>query len=415
MVISFPLAFAGTFFRTGTPIPDCFLEFPPQDCLIPKAPYSWCIYLLLFLGGCAFFFVLLIFPCCFPPAANAQAWFHVNFAKRIYKQKNERETTGGSFPLWAVIGFPMWFFFWWAQWAQPAWFGDWIHFTFVPLWVGFILSLDSIVYFRQGHSMLSKNAAAVAHVFILSGVGWLYFEFMGYFTQNWYYPINKVWSEKGYIVWYLLCYMTIFPALFEWADLLHTFKYFRVSWSNGPKINLPRWFQVIVLAICGYGCYMSAKSPYASLWFAFAWLSPAFFAGFGLTLVKYPNPFSIISYGDYGSLVIYGMSGLFNGLCWEIWNSRSLPSNPSYWKYDIPYLNAWHIGEMPLVGFLGYIPFGVCCWAMWLVALAIVNPPRPLTWRDAWIWLVVGLILYFRVFYLAEIIKHIFSYIVNFL
>jgi hypothetical protein len=42
-------------------------------------------------------------------------------------------------------------------------------------------------------------------------------------------------------------------------------------------------------------------------------------------------------------------------------------TNPNYWRYDIPYVNVIHIfSEMPLLGYFGYIPFGVLVWQVFI-------------------------------------------------
>jgi len=40
-----------------------------------------------------------------------------------------------------------------------------------------------------------------------------------------------------------------------------------------------------------------------------------------------------------------------------MWNFYSLPK----WKYDVPFVNRFHIFEMPLLGYAGYLPFGLEC------------------------------------------------------
>ena len=38
-----------------------------------------------------------------------------------------------------------------------------------------------------------------------------------------------------------------------------------------------------------------------------------------------------------------------------MWNFRALPK----WEYTIPYLGFARVFEMPLLGYLGYLPFGL--------------------------------------------------------
>ena len=64
------------------------------------------------------------------------------------------------------------------------------------------------------------------------------------------------------------------------------------------------------------------------------------------------------------------LAGLACGLLWESWNFQALPHQGLIWKY---YINEFYhmlsfqktIGEMPLIGFLGYPPFIWECFALW--------------------------------------------------
>lgn len=74
-------------------------------------------------------------------------------------------------------------------------------------------------------------------------------------------------------------------------------------------------------------------------------------------------------------MLLIALGSLFNGFFWEFWNWCSanpnpLPAtNPNYWIYDIPYVNVIHIcAEMPLLGFAGYLPFGILVWVLFIWA-----------------------------------------------
>jgi hypothetical protein len=90
------------------------------------------------------------------------------------------------------------------------------------------------------------------------------------------------------------------------------------------------------------------------------------------------NPFSAMAQGNWAPALLIALSTLFNGFFWELWNwgsnaNPTLPvTNPNYWMYNIPYVNVIHIfSEMPLLGYLGYMPFGILAWVIfiWLGAL----------------------------------------------
>jgi hypothetical protein len=48
---------------------------------------------------------------------------------------------------------------------------------------------------------------------------------------------------------------------------------------------------------------------------------------------------------------------LICGFFWELWNWKSLAK----WIYTVPFVERWHVFEMPLLGYAGYLPFGLEC------------------------------------------------------
>lgn len=73
--------------------------------------------------------------------------------------------------------------------------------------------------------------------------------------------------------------------------------------------------------------------------------------------------------------VLVALGSLFNGFFWEVWNwgsahpDPSFATNPNYWVYNIPYVNVIHLfAEMPLLGFAGYLPFGILVWLFFIWA-----------------------------------------------
>ncbi|MDI1278726.1 hypothetical protein [Methylobacter sp.] len=90
------------------------------------------------------------------------------------------------------------------------------------------------------------------------------------------------------------------------------------------------------------------------------------------------NPFTAVAEGNWSPALLVAIGSLCNGFFWELWNwvsnaNPALPAtNPNYWIYDIPYVNVIHIfSEMPLLGYMGYLPFGILVWVVfiWLGAL----------------------------------------------
>jgi len=56
------------------------------------------------------------------------------------------------------------------------------------------------------------------------------------------------------------------------------------------------------------------------------------------------------------------LSGLLCGVLWEFWNYWSRAK----WIYTVPIMQQWKIFEMPLPGYLGFPPFAVECFTMYV-------------------------------------------------
>jgi hypothetical protein len=61
--------------------------------------------------------------------------------------------------------------------------------------------------------------------------------------------------------------------------------------------------------------------------------------------------------GDWRAVWLAALAALICGFFWEMWNWHSF----SQWIYTVPYVERFKIFEMPLLGFLGYLPFGLEC------------------------------------------------------
>lgn len=57
---------------------------------------------------------------------------------------------------------------------------------------------------------------------------------------------------------------------------------------------------------------------------------------------------------------------LLCGFFWEFWNYYSSPK----WIYEVPFVDFWHLFEMPLLGYLGYLPFALELYALYAMLSA---------------------------------------------
>ena len=67
------------------------------------------------------------------------------------------------------------------------------------------------------------------------------------------------------------------------------------------------------------------------------------------------------SRGSYQRLTRLMLAGLSCGILWEFWNYGS----GAKWIYNIPFFDQWKVFEMPLPGFLGFMPFALECYLFW--------------------------------------------------
>ena len=237
--------------------------------------------------------------------------------------------------------------------------------TFFPLWLGFIFTLDGLVFRRTGTSLFSNRRPAFLLLFPVSALSWWYFEFLNRFVQNWWYPDRMDFGPVHYIVYSSLCFSTVLPAIFEIHALLATRPALRDRWSRGPRWHLPRGGAVFA----AFGVLFLPLIPLFPdpLFFA-TWLAPLALLAGTLGLAGVETPFHPIARGDWSPVVRLALAALICGFFWEFWNFWSCP----HWEYAVPYVNRFHLFEMPAVGFTGYLPFGPVCACFWLAWTALL-------------------------------------------
>jgi len=348
---------AAYFVYPDTHLPPDFGVFPPV--FVIQQPPFWLPYFLIIAALALGVTIFLLFP----------TWFGF---KPVSDIKPVAAT--GSLPWWFWLGLVLTLFFWWLMWARVTIFGSLVYYAFTPMWWGFILVIDGLTYRRTaGRSLLASKPTTLIISAIVSVFGWYYFEYYDYFVwSNWYYPNGHMTqlSHTTIVALFLIAYTTVWPALFEWYTLLNTFPRLVARYSQGPKLAFPG----MILLIVGLGLiYAMVYWPQPLFWVL--WIGPMA-AIVGQMLRKGVwNPFTAIAEGNWSPAILMALSSLFNGFFWECWNYGSsnpnaLPqTNPNYWIYDIPYVNVIHIhSEMPLLGYYGYLPFGILVWVVFLWA-----------------------------------------------
>ena len=112
---------------------------------------------------------------------------------------------------------------------------------------------------------------------------------------------------------------------------------------------------LMVLIISGVG--LSLIGVFPDLLFPLIWISPLLIIVSLQTLDGRETIFSPLTRGDWGIILSSALAALICGFFWEMWNIFSL----SKWVYAVPFVHCCKVFEMPLLGYLGYLPFGLEC------------------------------------------------------
>lgn len=250
-------------------------------------------------------------------------------------------------------------------------------YTFFPLWLGFILVLDGVNVARTGSSPLTRDWRGFVLLFLLSIPFWWLFEILNLPVQNWVYlfdhPIDtnalNGWLE--YHIYSSICFSTVLPAVLEIAGILASFKALRPRLAPndpGPKVRLST---AILLMLVGVVCFtLPVLSPYYA--FGLIWLGVAFLLDPLNNLMRTKSALGYLLAGDWRFFVLMPLAALCCGFFWEMWNSQALPK----WIYTIPLVESWHIPhlfEMPVIGYSGYLPFGIELFVMYQFALLLLR------------------------------------------
>ncbi len=245
---------------------------------------------------------------------------------------------------------------------------------FTPIvWTGYILFVDALVHKIQGRSLLVNDRLEFLVLALISIAGWWLCEFYNeprFWKSNlelwWHYhnlEPNPYLRRFGYD-W---AFATIFPLQFLTAELfrLTLFKRF----ANRRTVRINQRPLLIVFAIIG------AAAVVWPLIVPSVWLAPVIWLSFVLLLDPlnalrgWPSITGDLARGDWRRLLSLLAAGLVCGFLWEFFNYWAL----SKWTYTVPYFGNIKIFEMPVLGFLGFPPFAIECWAMYIFVRSLLS------------------------------------------
>jgi hypothetical protein len=237
--------------------------------------------------------------------------------------------------------------FWPLNWILP---GLPTAYLFFPLWLGYILVIDALVLGRGGTSMWTRSRRDFALLFVVSAPAWWLFEVINWRTRNWEYVGSGQFSDFEYILLCTVSFSTVMPAVFETAELVRTFRW-PERFRNGPRV--PRR-PAVCFVLLGAGLLMLGLTlGWPKVFYPLVWGAVVLILEPLNVLLGRRCFLDFLDRGDWRPVVTLSAGALICGFFWEFWNYYSNPR----WVYHTPGAQFLHIFEMPLLGYLGYLPF----------------------------------------------------------
>ena len=316
-----------------------YLDFPPQTTYVTHAPFS----------GPAFALV----------GAVALAAFG-GLAFVVYPRRAEAAgPRPGRLPWWGWLGGGLVALFWLLSWTRFQWMGAFQAHTFTPLWLGYILFINAVTWRRSGRSLVTHRPGYLLALFPLSALFWWYFEYLNRFVQNWHYVGVEDFSPARYAVHATLAFATVLPAVMStlaWLRSYPSLAGYDRPVSLGP--GMARRLAWTALAVAALG--LAGLGLWPNYLFPLVWVAPLVLLVALQVLAGEPTVLGGLRRGDWRTVALAALAALVCGLLWELWNHYSYAK----WVYSIPFVDRFHIFEMPLLGYTGYLPFGIACAAV---------------------------------------------------
>lgn len=302
-----------------------YSEFPPQTLYLQHAAFSWPVFVVYALLAAICVLLLL------------------SQLKHFYVYCFRQTKRPGVLTLSSLL---LLIFCWFLAWQRWDWAQPVQRHSFLFLWLSYILLLNAYLFECHSACPLTRAPLRFLLSFPLSGVFWWSFEFLNRFTQNWLYLNVQDFSVSEYAVFASLSFSTVLPALGLTEECL------RLGFLKEKRASILLllagrvWLSLLLISLL-----LAIFLPiYPDYLFAALWLLPLTFI-YSLEGLKNRRGISL------RPLPLWAISGLLCGLLWELWNYHSLAK----WVYHVPFVEYFYIFEMPLLGYAGYLPFGLLC------------------------------------------------------
>jgi hypothetical protein len=230
---------------------------------------------------------------------------------------------------------------------------------FTPIaWTAYLMIVDAMVLASGGRSRLHDAPGRFLLTALLSIPLWFVFEAYNLRLENWtYVGVPVGWA--GAVLGYGWSFATITPAILETADLVGVLGWFKpaqpVRFSRSSK-SLMMAFGALCLVLpialpAHAGAYL-----FGLVWIGFVFLLDPINERIGA-----PSLLRDLAAGQPSRFYSLFVSGWVCGWLWEFWNYWAAAK----WHYIFPIMQHKKIFEMPMLGYLGFLPFALECFVMY--------------------------------------------------
>jgi hypothetical protein len=334
LILLLPLAGAAAI---GEPLA-AYLQFPPKTPDVPHAPFS----LPVFLG-----LTVLILAATVPLLLRLAS----------FRGKDGPRKPAFPFPRWGWAGAGLGAVSWILAWSRIPWMGGFQAHAFTPLWIAFILLVNALTVRRTGRCLMLSRTRLFLLLFPVSAGFWWSFEYLNRFVGNWRYVGGTDFGPVEYFLFATLPFSTVLPAVLSTRELLLSSPRFDAAFREWRPLSpaRPATIGLAALFLSSAGLFAVGIAPDVA--FPLVWVTPPMLLISLAALRGEPHALSGIASGDWRPAASSALAALLCGFFWETWNFGSYAK----WVYVIPYVDALHVFEMPLLGYAGYLPFGVLC------------------------------------------------------
>lgn len=284
--------------------------------------------------------------------------FVTPFVSAVLRASGRLQSNRAPLPAFGWAGLAIVALTWIVAWTRLDAFAAIQHHTFIPLWFGYIAVVEALIVRYGGAPTWAVYPERYWLLYVASALYWWSYEWLNRIVENWSYLNVDRFGALHYALFASVAFATVLPAVTATARLLLLLLPLERALRNFVPFPVGRVGRQLVLWSC---CAVLTLLPFhPDLLYPLLWLAPL---GFLLVVEErfgFTGYLQDIEHGRAHHVTAAALGALVCGFFWEMWNYGSL----AHWIYHVPYVSVMHVFEMPLLGFAGYLPFGVLCLAV---------------------------------------------------